>query len=133
MSKKKLFISNNLTNNITTQINGGKLSRKSRKSNHKSKKSFSKSRKSYLKSKKSSGKSRKSSRKGNKLNRKNKTRKSFRRIRKSRRKNLFRKKKGPPNGIITKAWIKKECPCRDGDNCIPCPSDLKKYKDGRKK
>ena len=40
--------------------------------------------------------------------------------------------KSPPNGIITKAWIKKACPCRDGDNCIPCPGDLKKYKDGRK-
>ena len=49
-----------------------------------------------------------------------------------RKKNRTTKTKGPPNGIITKAWIKKQCPCRDGDNCIACPGDLKKYKDGRK-
>ena len=63
-----------------------------------------------------------------------------RRSRRSSRRRSTRRKSGsrhrgtksPPNGIITKAWIKKACPCRDGDNCIPCPGDLKKYKDGRK-
>ena len=38
----------------------------------------------------------------------------------------------PPRGIISNAWVNKYCPCRDGDDCIPCSSHLKKYKDGRK-
>ena len=44
----------------------------------------------------------------------------------------IRGSRAPPNGVITKAWVKRVCPCRDGDNCIPCPSDLRKYVDGRK-
>ena len=47
------------------------------------------------------------------------------------RKNIF--EKGPPRGIISNAWVRKTCPCRNGDDCIPCPHHLKKYKDGRKK
>ena len=78
-------------------------------------------------------KTRKKKRKGNHGSSKRKTKggnhaKQTRR----RKKNRTTKTKGPPNGIITKAWIKKQCPCRDGDNCIACPGDLKKYKDGRK-
>ncbi len=65
----------------------------------------------------------------------NKVKKSRRvyKRRKSRRRNIIRTRKAPPNGIITKAWIRKECPCRNGDDCVPCPGNLKKYKDGRKR
>jgi len=41
--------------------------------------------------------------------------------------------KGPPRGIISNAWVRKTCPCRKGDDCVPCSWQLKKYKDGRKK
>lgn len=45
----------------------------------------------------------------------------------------LKKSQEPPRGIISDSWVNKYCPCRDGDNCVPCPYHLKKFKDGRKK
>ena len=97
--------------------------------------------KSKKKKKSKKGGKRKKTKKGGKR-KKNPKRGSYNKLtRKQQKKNLnkFFKKRmkilnnGPPRGIISDAWVSKTCPCRDGDDCVPCPYHLKNFKDGRKK
>jgi hypothetical protein len=60
-------------------------------------------------------------------------RRSSRRLKRNLEAELKQIRQGPPGGIISDSWVKKYCPCREGDDCIPCPYHLKKFKDRRKK
>lgn len=75
--------------------------------------------------------------KGTRGRRPSRRRPSRRRSRRFKKRNLEAELKkvrqGPPRGIISDSWVNKYCPCRDGDDCVPCPYHLKEFKDGRKK
>jgi len=107
----------------------------------KSSKSENKKGEKEAEGKKKTKKRKKKTRKGGKR-KKNPKRGSYNKLtRKQQQKRIskFLKKRmkilnnGPPRGIISDSWVSKTCPCRDGDDCIPCPYHLKNFKDGRKK